>query len=89
MSASAKQMGGSHYKEMTVQPWDVVDTWPIEQQIGYYRGGVLKYTMRMGSKDEELQEAEKAGHYSEKLIEVLRRRDAQNAPKTPEVFVYD
>lgn len=65
------QIGGTHYKTMGVQPWDVVDTWPVEQQIGYYRGNALKYLMRMGSKDEALQEIQKASHYVQKLIEVL------------------
>ena len=72
-TANAKQVGGDHYKNMGVEPWDVVDTWPIEQQIGYHRGGVLKYTMRLGNKDERLQEAKKALHYAEKLVEVLEK----------------
>lgn len=69
--ANTKQVGGDHYKNMGVEPWDVVDTWPIEQRIGAYRHGALKYLMRMGSKDEQLQEIKKCGHYIEKLIEVL------------------
>lgn len=71
--ARGRQIGGTHYKEMDVQPWDVVDTWPRNQQIGYYRGGALKYIMRMGSKDVSLTEIEKGMHYFEKLIETLRR----------------
>ncbi len=69
--AKARQEGGAHYKEMGVQPWDVVDTWPIDQQIGYYRGGALKYLMRMGSKDESPLEIAKGKHYMEKLLEIL------------------
>ena len=69
--ASDRQEGGSHYKEMGVEPWDVVDTWPIEQQVGYHRGALLKYTMRLGSKDERLKEAKKIAHYAQKLVEVL------------------
>jgi len=69
--AKDSQEGGSHYKEMNVQPWDVIDTWPIEQRIGAYRAGALKYLMRMGSKDEQVKEIKKARHYCEKLIEVL------------------
>ena len=69
--AKAKQVGGDHYKNMGVEPWDVIDTWPMEQRIGAYRHGALKYLMRMGSKDEQLQEIKKCGHYIEKLIEVL------------------
>jgi hypothetical protein len=70
-TAKQKQVGGSHYKDMGVQPWDVVDTWTREQQIGYYRGGALKYIMRMGSKDQSATEIAKGKHYLEKLLEVL------------------
>lgn len=77
--ASLRQVGGTHYKQMGVQPWDVVDGWPLEARIGYYRGNALKYLMRMGSKDEELQEIEKCAHYVDKLREVLRERDARVA----------
>lgn len=73
-TANAKQVGGDHYKKMGIQTWDVVDTWPIDQRIGYYRGNALKYVMRIGAKDEEIQEAGKAVHYLEKLIEVLKAR---------------
>lgn len=76
--AKERQEGGEHYKQMGVQPWDVIDTWPIEQQIGYHRGNVLKYTMRLGNKDERLQEAKKIRHYADKLIEVLERSNGSN-----------
>ena len=79
MKANDKQVGGQHYKQMGVEPWDVVDTWPIDQQIGYYRGGALKYIMRMGTKDEQIQEIGKARHYMDKLIEVLEIRNASHA----------
>jgi len=69
------QVGGDHYKSMGVQPWDVVDTWTNEQKIGYYRGGALKYLMRMGSKDEHATEIAKGKHYMEKLLEVLNDND--------------
>jgi hypothetical protein len=65
------QIGGDHYIEMAVDPWDVIDTWPIDQQIGFHRGNALKYLMRMGSKDGSLQETRKAKHYIEKLEEIL------------------
>lgn len=71
MSANDVQIGGDHYKNMAVEPWDVVDSWPVEQRIGYYRGCALKYVMRMGSKDENVQEIKKAIHYLQKLTEVL------------------
>lgn len=70
--ASDRQVAGTHYKDMGIQVWDVVDTWPLEQQIGYYRGGALKYLMRMGSKDQSAQEVAKGQHYMEKLLELLQ-----------------
>lgn len=73
--ANDKQFGGDHYKNMGVEPWDVVDTWPREQRIGYYRGGALKYIMRMGAKDESPIEVEKGKHYMEKLLEVLNEAE--------------
>lgn len=72
-AAKQRQVGGDHYKNMGVEPWDVVDSWPIEQQIGYHRGNVLKYVMRMGNKDEQLQEIKKAAHYIQKLVEILEK----------------
>lgn len=73
--AKDRQVGGDHYKAMGVQPWDVVDTWPRDQRIGYYRGGALKYLMRMGSKDESPIEVAKGQHYIQKLLEVLQEQD--------------
>lgn len=74
--ASATQVGGEHYKKMGVQVWDVVDTWPLDQRVGYYRGNALKYLMRMGSKDQSAQEIAKGKHYMEKLLEVLNAEPA-------------
>jgi hypothetical protein len=74
MAANDVQIGGAHYKNMDVEPWDVVDSWPVDQRIGYYRGCALKYVMRMGTKDESRQEILKAAHYLQKLAEVLSPR---------------
>lgn len=71
--ASSYQIGGNHYQDMEIEPWDVVDTWPLEQRIGAYRYAALKYIMRLGSKDERALEAEKSGHCSQKLAETIRR----------------
>lgn len=71
MSANDTQVGGEHYKNLDIEPWDVIDTWPVEQRIGFYRGNALKYIMRLGAKDVMTLEAKKAGHYCQKLAEVL------------------
>lgn len=72
LRANEKQVGGDHYKNMAIEPWDVIDTWSSDQRIGAYRAGALKYIMRMGSKDMEVQEIGKAIHYLEKLLEILK-----------------
>lgn len=68
---NATQVGGDHYKRMAVQPWDVVDTWPLAERIAYYRGNALKYLMRLNDKDTPEQNARKAEHYCQKLAETL------------------
>lgn len=73
--ANERQVGGDHYKAMGVEPWNVVDTWPIEQRIGAYRHGALKYIMRMGSKDVSAQEISKGQHYLQKLLEVIQEAE--------------
>lgn len=73
-TANAKQVAGNHYKTKTVQPWDVIDTLPHAEAIGFYRGNAIKYLMRAGSKmhNPARQDYEKALHYIEKLLETLR-----------------
>lgn len=82
--ANNMQVGGDHYVTMAVQPWDVVDSWPLEQRIGFYRGNALKYLMRMGAKDAAPQEVAKSIHYLQKLLEVLLRQNegADDADQT-------
>ncbi len=65
------QVGGDHYTMMRIQPFDVIETWPIEQQIGAFRMNALKYIMRMGSKGSDLEDAQKAEHYAHMLVNVL------------------
>lgn len=74
-----RQVGGDHYMDAGVQFWDVVDTWPDEQRIGYHRGAVLQRVMRFGRKDVDLViEAQKIAHEAEKfaqVVEKVKRRD--------------
>lgn len=71
MTANSHQIGGDHYTRQPVQPWDVIDTWPLEMRIGFYRGNALKYVMRAGSKGSAAEDIAKASHYLQKLSEVL------------------
>lgn len=62
----------SHYMELGVQPIDVIEQFPTEQRIGFYRGNAIKYLMRLGHKDGGLKEAEKAHRYTEWLVKALK-----------------
>lgn len=80
VSAQSVQVGGDHYLNMAVQPWDVISCWPVEQQLAFFRGNAIKYLMRMGAKDARVQEARKARHYVSKMIEVLEQGSEDAAP---------
>jgi hypothetical protein len=70
MGADDIQIGGSHYKDMAVQPWDVMEAvLTREEFIGFLKGNIIKYSMRQGRKDSE--DAGKALHYMQKLQEVI------------------
>jgi Protein of unknwon function (DUF3310) len=65
------QVGGTHYKTKAVQPWDVIDScMSKEEAVGFYRGNVIKYTMRCNDKG-GVEDLQKARHYLDKLLEVL------------------
>jgi len=72
LRADDYMIGGTHYKAMPIQPWAVIDTWPLEQRVGFYRGNAIKYLLRAGTKGSAAQDAEKAEHYCRKLAEALR-----------------
>ena len=69
-NANEYQIGGSHYKDMAVQPWDVMqDVLTHEEFVGFLKGNVIKYSMRQGKK-EGTDDGAKAMHYLAKLREV-------------------
>ena len=70
VEADQGQVGGTHYKDMAVQPWHVMESiLSREEFIGYLKGNVIKYGMRQGRKGED--DAGKCRHYQQKLKEVL------------------
>ena len=74
-TANDRQVGGDHYKNRQLQPWDVVDTFfSHAEAIGFYRGSALKYLLRAGTKhaNPAIQDYQKAEHYLQKLIETLK-----------------
>lgn len=77
VTADARQVGGSHYRDMQMQPWDVMQAVLTPEEFrGFLKGNVIKYAMRAGRKDGS-DDAGKAQHYRQKLAEI----DAQEARK--------
>lgn len=64
MSANEIQVGGTHYRT-PFQHWDLA----AELRLGYFEGQVSKYVTRHRSK-KGLEDAQKAGHFTQKMIEL-------------------
>ena len=75
MSAYDKQIGGSHYKKMKIQPSKFV----IENELLFPEGNVIKYICRHRYKNGK-EDLEKAVHFIEMIIE----RDYKLIPMTEE-----
>ena len=46
MSADDYQVDGSHYKDMGVEPWEVMEmTVSHDEFVGYLKFSIFKYTM--------------------------------------------
>lgn len=65
MEANDRQVGGSHYKDKAIQPWDYI----AANNLGYFEGNVVKYVSRWQQK-EGVTDLLKARHYLDKLIQL-------------------
>ena len=72
-NALEKQVEGSHYKDMPIQPVEYI----YANALGYFEGNVIKYVSRWRKKN-GIADLEKAKHYIELLIQLENR----NARKT-------
>lgn len=68
MSALDKQEGGSHYKDMAIQPAEFI----MANDIGFCEGNVIKYVCRHELKN-GVEDLKKARHYLDMKIEQLER----------------
>lgn len=77
-SALDTQVGGAHYKDMAVQPWQALEAWLTpEEYRGYHKGVAIAYLAREQSKG-GMQDIEKAVHHLQRLIEMQGDRDANH-----------
>ena len=73
-----KQIGGSHYKKMKIQPSRFV----IENELLFPEGNVIKYICRHRYKNGK-EDLEKAVHFIEMIIE----RDYKNETEKQESWI--
>lgn len=67
------QVGGSHYKDLPIQPVEYIHA----NGIGYFEGNVIKYVSRWRTKG-GIPDLRKAAHYLDLLI-TLETQDADDA----------
>lgn len=65
LRAKSKQVGGSHYKDMPIQPAEFMH----KNKIGYLEGCAIKYLVRHHAKGGR-QDIEKAIHYCQLILEM-------------------
>ena len=71
LDADVTQIDGSHYVDMPMQPWTVMQAvLTHEEFVGYLKGNIIKYGMRAGHKAGAAHDGDKARHYAKKLREV-------------------
>ena len=61
-----RQVGGDHYRQHEIQPWDVIDAYGLL----FYEGNVLKYLLRRKVDTDRLTDLQKARHYLDKCIDL-------------------
>jgi hypothetical protein len=66
MKATDTQVGGSHYKDMAIQPVDYIH----KNNLSYLEGNVIKYITRHRSKGGKA-DVEKALHYCQLILELV------------------
>lgn len=64
MAELSRQVGGTHYEDMDIQPWEVIR----RGKLDFWQGNVVKYVMRADTKN-GLEDLLKARHYLDYLIE--------------------
>ena len=70
------QISGNHYKDMAIQPWELMQSvLTHEEFVGFLKGNIIKYSLRAGRKDGS-DDLGKARHYMLKLREVQDGYDA-------------
>ena len=79
------QVGGHHYVDLDIQPWDAMESWLSKEEFeGFLRGNAIKYLARLKMKG-GIVDVRKAHHYLGKLIEVMEVSPCTSAAITAKV----
>lgn len=62
--ANDVQVGGTHYKDQKIQPWDFI----MSNNLDFFQGNIIKYVTRWKEKG-GVEDLKKAQHYLQKYIE--------------------
>ena len=65
-----KQIGGSHYKNFHIQPYEFIS----KNNLSFFQGNVIKYVCRYMKKG-GIQDLEKIKHYCN--LEILKMKDVK------------
>jgi hypothetical protein len=72
--ASDRQVGGTHYKDMPVAPWDAMEVWMTPEELrGYHKGVAIGYLARERAKGGN-EDIAKAAHHLQRLVELNEGR---------------
>ena len=67
-----KEKVSKHYSTLKIEPFEIIEKdFTLEEQRGYYKGNILKYTLR--DKGQNQEDAVKIQVYAEKLQELERK----------------
>lgn len=71
--ALTRQEGGSHYKDLAIQPVEYIHA----NGLGFCEGSVVKYVTRWRNKN-GIQDLKKARHFLDLLIELEERKEPRS-----------
>lgn len=83
MNVNEEQIGGTHYKDMKIQPWEAMEAWLTPGQFrGFLLGSAIAYLARVNTKGVDgkggVQDVKKARHYLDKIIELEAQQKVNN-----------
>ena len=75
LSPRSTQVGGTHYADMKIQPWDAINVWSTpEMVLGYHINTAVSYLARFRAKG-GLQDIKKAHHHLSELIRYFEEEE--------------